>query len=262
MKCKYGHRLQMLAQKAGTCFKVASGSYLVEAPSLLVPLSVQLFHIFVVMFWFCLCLCLRSQDSLSLQLPRPPFFILLSLTSTCHSSVQRNDLEGVGEQGKTCQPSVEHWQFRPGIAVSTEQWHLLLLRGHCEQPFRKQNGLVTAVCAHDEPVSYLVFLRFFPNRGHETESKVSVGQEEETLKFPVPYVRMADYPGQFISHSVPFSVSPLLSPSLSLTRFSFSLFPSLSVSLPLSLSLSASPHFFWRGGQEDFEPLFTSPWEK
>lgn len=77
-KCKYGPRLSMSARKAGTYFKVASGSYLVEAPRLLVPLSVQFFHIFFVGFVFAFAFASEAKTLYPPQVHKPTVFILFS----------------------------------------------------------------------------------------------------------------------------------------------------------------------------------------
>ena len=91
---RYGHSLQTLTQKASMYFKVAPGSYLVQAPSLLVfPFSPILPHVFGFVLFVSLPL-LQKPNSVSAQLHKSPCSLLLYHTPTYSSSVQRSESHG------------------------------------------------------------------------------------------------------------------------------------------------------------------------
>jgi hypothetical protein len=80
----------MSTRKAGKYLKVASGSYLVQAPSLLVPISLQFFHLvlsgaFVCLFVLVFALLLPQKPGLSAppQLHKALQIMVPLLLSSC-----------------------------------------------------------------------------------------------------------------------------------------------------------------------------------
>lgn len=164
IKSKSGHSLQMLTHKVGIGFKVAPGSYLVQAPCLLLSLfSLQLFR--MLLFYFVSVFATEAETlhqpnstSTFLSHPWPP------PATPAYGQSESEEGEHAGPACSTGSLSWHSCKECCAVAPPASQRPLC-----SEQPFRKQNGLVTAVCAHDEPVSYLVFLCFSRHRTRDRE---------------------------------------------------------------------------------------------